>query len=151
MFFNKESFADESNRIMFLKYIQDKVLENFPEETKYNVIIFGSFCSGDFNSLTSDIDIGILSYDEDMAVCLLDFIKNLISCSSDIGCDVIMITSLDRGRFICYNILTSPYRMTDYFPTEIYTYLFGLRREYQDYILMTEKRRYLYKLMKAGN
>lgn len=116
----------------FLTNFQKKVLEKFPDTSDYNIHFFGSFVTNHFNPKRSDIDLGIVCLNSfkcfEIAECVEELLKD-----SGIPYDLIIINKLEPKQYVNYNILGSPYCITDYRPEGLFRYMLSLKRDYFEF------------------
>jgi predicted nucleotidyltransferase len=120
--------------------LQEKLSIEFPD-IDYNVFIFGSFVRNDFNPASSDIDIGFICDNSNNRMNIRSFIKNYFM-AIELSCDLITVQYTPKA-FVNIPILSSKFRLTDYYPEEIHIYLMQLLRERRKSIYYKERKRQL--------
>jgi len=141
MFYEQKEFQSEQKRIEFIGRLQESVLDQFPDTSDYNVYFFGSFVTKKFVAGKSDIDIGVFCLNLDKCMDITKHLYQLMNELSNIKAHIVSISSYAPKQFINYNILVSPYCITDLNTVEMRQYLFSLYREYLEYAALRERQR----------
>lgn len=126
-----------SERRRHLILLQKYLRESFDEEN-YNVFVFGSFIRSDFNPGVSDIDLVVYCPDFRKRDEIASFLKNYFD-SVPMKSDVLQYFYSPNAT-IFYPAIMGGMGLTDYFPKELKSELFYLRRYFEKE--QREKREY---------
>jgi len=118
--------------------LQEKLIAEFLD-IDYNVFIFGSFVRNDFSPITSDIDIGFICDNPNKRMEIRDYLKDYFA-NIELTCDLITVQYTPKA-FVNIPILSSKFRLTDYYPDKINIYLLQLLRERRKVVYYKERKR----------
>lgn len=129
-------------RRRLLVRFQSELIQRFPDESSYNVYIFGSFIRQDFKPGISDIDL-IIYCNEFLRRCdIFDFCSSFFK-QEQLPCDILEYSFMPEGYIFATGILNA-LPMTDYYPKSLQNELYIITKNYQRYLERQQiKKRYL--------
>lgn len=131
----------EDRRKLLVRF-QSELIQAFPDESDYNVYIFGSFIRRDFKPGISDIDLIIYCNDFLKRCDIYDFCS-LFFKQEHLPCDILEYSYMPEGYIFVTGILNA-FPMTAYYPKSLRDELYIIAKNYQQYLERQEiKKKYM--------
>lgn len=128
----------EKRRELLVRF-QSELIQAFPDESDYNVYVFGSFIRRDFKPGISDIDLIIYCNDFLKRCDIYDFCSQFFE-QEQLPCDILEYSYMPEGYIFATGILNA-FPMTDYYPKALRDELYVITRNYQRYLERQEIRK----------
>lgn len=120
-------FYTWEQRLDFLDYLKNTVIEEFPDTESYNVFVFGSFVRDDYDPEYSDLDLAIYANEPDLTFAICDFIDQFLK-SKDVPCSLLEIFTDQLDAYVVVKPLGLNIGFTDYFPEDLKIYFRTVQR-----------------------